>query len=377
MATSPLRVGIVGAGSSGVYLAHLLSRFNVDITLFERSSYPRAEGCGILLVSSGMEALFEGDAGLCSAIVDSGAIARTYEFRNMRDRLVNSHIAEYKGDEQPSVLVHRGKILDALLDRLDPSCLLTNAKLVNTTQTDADITAHFADGSTWTGDVLVGADGIFSTVREAVVPNVRPRYLGDVVWRGIVPDTEFCRDGNFIVYMRSRGVYANFFDLGGGYTHWGFFIEKEQTGDDRARSTPQDVSMPAEELAKIPDAPRTIIEGTNPADIKCRFSYDLDMLPCIRNGRIILIGDAAHAKSPTRARGMTSGLEDALSLSRYIAESTPDAIQQSLADFQSERLPINHEYQRSSREISRKVGRKRPLPGAAMATKTAISRSME
>ena len=377
MATFPLRVGIVGAGSSGVYLAHLLSRFNVDVTLFERSSYPRAEGCGILLVSSGIEALFKGDARLCSAIVNSGEVARTYEFRNMRDRLVNAQVAEYEEDEQPSILLHRGKVLEALLDRLDPSCLQTNAKLVTTTQTDTDITAHFADGRQWTGDVLVGADGIFSTVRESVVPNVRPRYLGDVVWRGIVPDSEFCCDGNFIVYMRSRGVYANFFDLGGGYTHWGFFIEKEQMGADCNRSVPVDVSMPAEELAKIPDAPRRIIESTDPADIKCRFSYDLDMLPCIRNGRIVLIGDAAHAKSPTRARGMTSGLEDALSLSRYIAESTPDAIQQSLIDFQAERLPINHEYQRSSREISRKVGRKRPLPGAAMATKTAIARALE
>ncbi|MGK7912684.1 MAG: FAD-dependent oxidoreductase [Synechococcus sp.] len=377
MATSRLRVGIIGAGSSGVYLAHLLSRFNINVTLFERSAYPRAEGCGILLVSSGMEALFKGDERLCSSIVNSGAVARRYEFRNMRDRVVNTHIAEYEQDEHPSVLVHRGKILEALLALLDSSCLQTNAQLVSVTQTDADVTAHFADGRRWTGDVLIGADGIFSTVRESIVPNVRPRYLGDVVWRGIVPDTEFCQDGNFIVYMRSRGVYANFFDLGGGYTHWGFFIEQEQSGDDCDRSVPLDVSLPVEELAKIPDAPRRIIEGTNPTDIKCRFSYDLDMLPSICNNRIVLIGDAAHAKSPTRARGMTSGLEDALSLARYIVESTPDAIQQSLLDFQSERLPINHEYQRSSREISRKVGRKRPLPGSAMATKTAISQALE
>jgi salicylate hydroxylase len=68
-----------------------------------------------------------------------------------------------------------------------------------------------------------------------------------------------------------------------------------------------------------------------------------------------LLGDAAHAKSPSRARGMTSGFEDALVLTRHLT-STPD-IDQMLTAFQAERMPIVHEYQRTSREISRKIGR--------------------
>ena len=160
-----------------------------------------------------------------------------------------------------------------------------------------------------------------------------------------------------MVYIRSRGVYANFFDLGQGFTHWGFFIEKEQASTELGQGRPQDVTLPISELAKLPEPARTIIESTPIADIKCRFSYDLDTLPCLHQGRTVLIGDAAHAKSPTRAQGMTSGLEDALVLSRHLSVSRP--IAESLVAFEAERLPIVHEYQRSSRAISMKTRRKK------------------
>lgn len=104
----------------------------------------------------------------------------------------------------------------------------------------------------------------------------------------------------------------------------------------------------------MPEAARAIITSTPAAEIKCPFSYDLDILLRLHNRRVVLIGDAVHAKNPTRARGMASGLEDALVLSRYV--STDESVPQLLAAFESERMPIVHEYQRSSRAISMKLG---------------------
>lgn len=350
-----LKVGIVGAGSSGIYLASLLAQQGHDVTLFEQSPQPKAEGCGILLISSGMEALFNGNPQICNAILQTAIPARTYEFRNLKDTIVNVYDASESTDdtELPSVLVHRGDILNALLAHFPPDCLRTNAKLQSITQTDTTVTAHFADGNDWTGDVLVGADGIFSTVRDYVQPGVQPNYLGDIVWRGITADNLFCTNGNFKVYIRSRGIYANFFDLGHGQTHWGFFIEKDQAPDEIGHSRPHDIAIPRQELAKLPHAARKIIESTPDNEIKCRFSYDIDPLPQIHQGRIILIGDAAHAKSPSRARGMTAGLEDAIALARHLAANL--TVPQMLSAFEAERLPIDHEYQRSSRAISIKT----------------------
>lgn len=349
------RVGIVGAGTSGVYLAGLLARQGHQVTLFEKSSQPRTDGCGILLVSSGMKALHQGNPALCEQLIKAGSVAKKFEFRNLKGGVANSETVTYEKDELPAMLIHRRAILETLFTDLPPNILRLNAEFDSVIQSDQGAIAHFKDGSTWEGDVLVGSDGIYSKVREFVVPNTKICYLGDIVWRGIVADETFCNDGNFIVYMRGRGIYANFFDIGNGLTHWGFFIEKDQENSEINLPRPYDTKIPPQELKKLPADARSIIESTPEKDIVTNFSYDIDPLPQLYKDRVILIGDAAHAKSPTRARGMTSGFEDALALAKYLSSNS--TIETALREFQSERMPIVHEYQKTSREVSRKVGR--------------------
>lgn len=356
MVSARRRVGIIGAGTSGVYLASLLARQGFQVDVFERSPYPRTEGCGIFLITAGMRALHQGNPELCQRMIRAGAVVNTFEFRNLREQIVSSESVTYQEGELPGVVIHRGEILQALLDELPPDCLHSGVSFKSVFQSDKEVIVHFNDGSHWQGDLLVGADGIVSKVREFVVPGVHPNYLGDVVWRGVVPDRDFCPEGHFIVYVRGRGIYANFFNIGNGKTHWGFFFETNQKAEDVGALKPMDTDIPPEELAKLPDNARSLITSTPIDQITCRFSYDIDPLPQLYSGRVVLIGDAAHAKSPTRARGMTAGFEDALALSNHLA-ATHD-VHTALAAFQTERLPIVHEYQLTSRDLSRKIGRR-------------------
>lgn len=361
MVASNCRIGIVGAGTTGVYLAGLLAQQGFQVDLFEKASYPRTDGCGILVVQAGMEALNQGSPEICRQIINSGDPVKRFEFRNLRGGVISSEPVTYEENELPGMLVHRKAILEALLDMLPPGCLHLNAELESVTQMDDGAIAHFGDGSRWEGDLLIGADGIVSKVRKFVVPGVELYYLGDLVWRGVVPDDKFCPEGNFIVYTRGRGIYANFFQIGEGRTHWGFFTEKDQEGPEVGALQPRDATIPRQELAKLPEDARAVIESTPLEQMICRYSYDIDPLPQLYQGRVMLIGDAAHAKSSTRARGMTSGWEDALLLSRYLAANADVAA--ALEQFQTERLPIVHEYQRTSRQISRRIGRQRQKVG--------------
>lgn len=356
MIASNCRIGIIGAGTSGIYLASLLQQQGFEVALFEKAADPRTEGCGILLVQAGMKALQQGNPDVCQAIVKAGAPVTCFEFRNLRGGIINSQPVDYDDQELPGMLIHRKAILHALLDALPPDCIHGNAELQSVTQTDKSVIAHFKDGRQWEGDLLVGADGILSQVRQSVVDGVEPCYLGDLVWRGIVADETFCPDGKFIVYARGRGIYANFFDIGNGLTHWGFFVEQDQQDSEIGALRPQNSIIPPQELAKLPEDARSVIEATPPDQIVSRYSFDIDPLPRLYEGRIVLIGDAAHAKSPTRARGMTAGFEDALALSRHLAAGVD--VESALASFEAERLPIVHEYQRTSREMSRKIGRR-------------------
>lgn len=356
MKSSNYRIGIIGAGTSGTYLASLLSRQGFQVDLFERSWQPRTEGCGILVVQPGMIALQQGNPEICDRLLQLGEVVKTFEFRNLLGGKINSESVTYGEDELPGLLLHRKVILEVLLDALPSGCLQCSAELDTVIQTPQGVMARFKDGRHWEGDLLVGADGITSKTREAVVPGVKLFYLGDVVWRGVTIDRSFCPEGNFIVYVRGRGIYANFFHLGGDRTHWGFFVEREQEQQDRQRLRPQDVTLPREELAKLPSGARDLIASTPVDQMICHYSYDIDPLPQLYQGRVVLIGDAAHAKSSTRARGMSSGWEDGLLLSRHLA--TAADIPQALAAFEKERLPVVHEYQRSSREQSLRIGRR-------------------
>ncbi|NEQ96039.1 MAG: NAD(P)-binding protein [Cyanothece sp. SIO2G6] len=361
------RVGIIGAGSTGVYLASLLVRQGYQVDLFEKAARPRTDGCGILLVTSGMNALAQGNPQLCQQLIKAGRPAQRFEFRNLKGGVVNTETVTLQPDELPSMLIHRKAILEALLADLTdlPSHNIGfhfNYQFESLSQTDDGVTVHFTNGQQWQGDVLVGCDGIFSQVRRFVAPEAKTCYLGDLVWRGIVADEQFCADGDFILYVRGRGIYSNFFDIGGGYTHWGFFIERVQDETEIGRPRPNNKTIPAQELAKLPSEARFVIESTPTNQIVTNFSYDLDPLPILHQGRVVLLGDAAHAKSPSRARGMTSGFEDALALVNYLNDS--QSVATALAGFEAERLPIVHEYQRSSREISRKTGRKKQKTAA-------------
>jgi 2-polyprenyl-6-methoxyphenol hydroxylase-like FAD-dependent oxidoreductase len=353
MVSSNSRIGIIGAGTSGVYLASLLIQQGFQVDLFEKAPVARTDGCGILIVQAGMQALHQGNPQISQKIINSGTPVRFFEFRNLDGGVISSESVTYDENQLPGMLVHRRAILEALLDALPPDSIRFNAELGSITQTENSAIARFKDGSHWEGDLLVGADGIVSKVRQFVVPGVELCYLGDLVWRGIVTDNNFCAEGNYLLYVRSRGIYANFVNLGANRTHWGFFLEKEQADFEVGTLQPTNITIPPEELAKLPKDARNVIESTPLENIVCRYSYDIDPLPKLYDGRVILIGDAAHAKSPTRARGMTSGWEDALSLSQHLSSSAN--IAEALANFQAERLPIVHEYQLTSREISQQI----------------------
>jgi 2-polyprenyl-6-methoxyphenol hydroxylase-like FAD-dependent oxidoreductase len=220
-----------------------------------------------------------------------------------------------------------------------------------------------ADGGRWQGDLLVGADGLFSKVAPLLDPRRHLNYLGDRVWRGVVRDDTFCRDGEFFVYARGRGVYANVFDLGldaagQPLTHWGLFQEEPLPADRQEQRRLLGEPVPEAALAKLPADLAALMRATPPADVVANWSFDIDPLPHLVDGRVALVGDAAHAMSSSQARGMTAGLEDAVSLARHLASGADPGA--ALAAYEAERLPVVHGYQQRSRSVSERTGRRRP-----------------
>lgn len=364
----PLEIGIAGAGSSGLFLALLLQKQGHIVRLFERAPKLRCDGCGLLIIPQGLKAISAcGDQGLLSKLLDSGKEVSRYVIRNLRGAVINSSPAEVLPGELPALLIHRKAIMDALISRLDPECLMVGSHLISWLNCGDGIEALLANGETWHGDLLVGADGIFSRVAPLVAPERKLNYLGDRVWRGVVVDDSFCRDGEFFVYARGRGVYANAFDIGVNesgepITHWGFFQEEPLPATRAEQKRLLTEPVPGEALAKIPDDIAKLINSTSPESVLANWSFDIDPLPWLVKGRAVLIGDAAHAMSSSQASGMTTGWEDGVVLAQELERcltSDKGDVDQALAAYNELRLPEVHQRQAKSREVSSKVGRQR------------------
>ena len=375
---SPLRIAIVGAGSSGLLLALLLQRQGHAVSLLERAPAVRSDGCGILLVAAGLEAVLA--AGLPELVADWRAASqpvRQFLFRNLRGGLIEASDADQDPQRPPSLLIHRRVVLDTMASALAPGCFQGGWNLDGWWQDEAGVELKASDGRRWRGDLMIGADGIFSRVAPALDPSHRLNYLGDRVWRGVLEDDSFCGDGQFIVYTRGRGVYANVFDLGldaagRPLTHWGFFHEEPlpPTREEQRRSLHEPI--PENALNRLPEDVAALIRATPQERQVANWSFDLDPLQCLVQGRVALIGDAGHAMSSSQARGMTAGLEDAECLARHLAADRDDPLA-ALRAYERERLPRVHAYQNRSREISNRIGRaRRPAAVTAnLATATA------
>lgn len=383
----PLSIAVVGAGSSGLLLSLLLQRQGHRVCLFEKAAELRAEGCGILLVRSGVEAIAAaGIDGLLDELLAAALPVSRFVVRNLRGDLINSSEAERESGDLPSLLIQRQVILEAMAARLQPGVFRPGSALISWSQDPHGAEAHFADGSYWRGDLLVGADGIHSRVARQLAPLRRLNYLGDRVWRGVVADDRFCTGGEFFVYARGRGVYANVFDLGSDadgtpLTHWGFFREEELPASRAEQRRLLAEPVPEEGLERLPADLAALIRATPVERQVASWSFDIDPLPALAVGRVALLGDAGHAMSSSQARGMTAGLENAVALARQLAieasgggaaaagpnhaaELSPVAA--ALRRYCAERLPVVHRYQARSREVSARTGRlRRPRVAAA------------
>ena len=121
------RIGIVGAGTTGTYLTYLLAKKGYQVDLFEKSPAPRTDDSGILLISSGMKAIYQGNSELCYQLIEKGVPVKTFEFRNFKDRVVEQQQVEYEEKEIPGILIHRKAILESILTYLPEDCLYYNA----------------------------------------------------------------------------------------------------------------------------------------------------------------------------------------------------------------------------------------------------------
>jgi 2-polyprenyl-6-methoxyphenol hydroxylase-like FAD-dependent oxidoreductase len=358
---------IVGGGVGGLVTALMLHARGIECAVYEQADAIRELGVGINTLPHAIKELKE--LGLLERL-DAVAI-RTYELFYL-NRFGQEIWRELRGLDAgfdvPQFSIHRGKLLNVIYQaaraRLGESRFHLGHRLGSFTQDDGGITAYFFDrgGShraTARGDVLIGADGIHSYVREKLFPNEGPaRWNGTMLWRGAVDWSQFLTGRSMAI---AGGMEAKFvlYPIAAGtapdrrLTNWAVMAKVSQGGAPPAKG--EDWSRPGrwEDLGPLLKNFRLpyvdvghLIEATGEF-----WEYplcDRDPLPRWSHGRVTLLGDAAHPMYPVGSNGASQAILDARCLADWLLRAEHPL--HALSAYEADRLPPTAQIVRMNRK---------------------------
>jgi salicylate hydroxylase len=315
-----MKVIIVGAGIGGSTLALSLAHLGIDYTLIEQAPAFTTVGAGIQLSPNGVRVLDQLGLGEKLKQFCSEPDFHKYSVWDTGETVLKTPL-------QPMVKAtyghayyhaHRADLIDLLTAPLDSSRLLMNTRVAAVEQNETSAWVTTTDGDRIEGDVIIGADGIHSLVREQVFKPDSPRESGYASWRGVIDSDAIAHldiPVSAYVDMGPRLSFVYYFVSGGKRFNW---LALGRTNDPLRESWSQTATR-EEVIAAFDgwyDRPKQIIEAT--PTIFVTALHDREPLASWVSGRIALMGDAAHAMLPYHAQGAVQSLEDAWVLARTL-----------------------------------------------------------
>jgi len=315
-----MRALVVGGGIGGLCAARALSRSGVDVAVFERA--PALEqiqvGGAIHVWHNGMRGLQR--LGLADQVEQLGgraAAVERAEMRNWRGRLITSWSPKEVEEEvgAPTVGVIRPDLHKILVAGIDESILRLGKQCVGF-ERDGGVTARFADGSECHGDVLVGADGLRSAVRNQLHGDEQPRYAGYASWQGLADYRDDATPAGLFRIVWGPGGRFLFYRVSGQRLYWEGIFATEEGGSDPPGERRQAVLDRIEGWVHPVEA---ILAATKEDAISRADAYDRPPLRRWGDGSVTLLGDAAHAMTNAVGQGANQTIEDAVVLAGCLA----------------------------------------------------------
>jgi 2-polyprenyl-6-methoxyphenol hydroxylase-like FAD-dependent oxidoreductase len=315
MHTGNNKILIAGGGPGGLTLALALRQAGLQPVVYERSPASWETGSGLTLWPNAMRALDRIGIGAAvralSVPLDGIAMARadgatlfSVERSTMEARFGGAGWA-----------LLRAELMDLLIEKLGMEYIEKGRTCTGFEQNESAVTALFDDGSKAHGSVLIGADGLHSTIRSHLIGPKALHYCGYGVWRGVA---HFNLPADAGVTVLGRGQQFGMFPVSKNRVYW-FASSKGLKGESERLPICKNTLFARFQswYAPIPE----LIESTDEIAILYNDSYDMDALPTWTLGRVALLGDAAHPAAPTLGQGACQAIEDAVVLADSLNKS--------------------------------------------------------
>lgn len=312
-----LHVSIIGGGIGGLAAASALQRQGIGVTVFERNPELREIGAGLTLWANGVQVLRH--LGLGDALATISARLTSFECWSWREKRLGSirldSIERRVG--APSLGIHRADLLRLLASAVDRGSIHVQAHCVGFRAEQGQVIARFADGPDQQTGLLVGADGLYSVIREQLLGKAPPRYSGYTCWRGVTLFEDAHVSPGISSETWGRGQRFGMLPIGNGRVFWYATLncpvdEQDRPGDRKANLLRLFAGWrePIEQL----------IEATDEGAILRNDLFDRRPVRRWGHGRVTLLGDAAHPPTPNLGQGACQALEDALVLAKCLSD---------------------------------------------------------
>lgn len=336
---------IAGGGVGGAALALFLQKAGISCAVYEAYPYTEGVGGGLNLAPNGMNVL---DAlGLAETLARQGTIARDSIFVDECGKLLGRlPYGDPKLYGQPSVSMSRAVLYRTLADELTRTGVRVHysQRVTGVAERNGRVMVHFAGGDSAEGDLLIGADGVRSAVRQYVLPKgPHPQYTGMIGIGGFTPlsalPPQSPIDIEALTYTFSGRGFFGYGGGGGGSMLWwsNLFRPREFSHDELTCFDRGEIQ--AELLTRYKGYHQPVEALIKNTDTLLRVNvYDIQSLPAWHKGRVLLIGDAAHAVSPSAGQGASIALEDAMYLAMLLRDCAGD-VERAIDQFERHRKP--------------------------------------
>lgn len=351
---SPVDVIILGAGIGGLTAALSLHAAGIRCRVFEAAAQIRPLGVGINVLPHAVKELE--DLGLLGILEANGVLTREVIYVSRRGEAVwTEPRGRFAGYRWPQISIHRGRLQmllhDAVIERLGREAVVTDHEAVGTTPQGSTVAVEFrrrSDGCRLPphqADLIIAADGIHSAIRAQFHPDEGPpRWGGMVLWRGTTVTQPFLSGATMVISGNARTKFVCYpirqLDDGRQLVNWiaDVALERNTAGSiaDWNRLGSREAFLPhyagwSNRLIDIP----ALVNGAQEI-----FEYpmsDRDPLPSWVHGRVVLLGDAAHAMYPIGSNGAAQAILDARRLAYELA--TRSDLDGALAAYDAIRRP--------------------------------------
>ncbi len=342
-----LQVAIIGGGIGGLFAANALIAHGMRVSVYEQAATLGEIGAGVFLTPNSVRHLQR--VGLESAVEKFGARVGkdSHYFRHDGAPIAPVQVTDSSG-WNATFGMHRADLVALLADALPAGTVHTGHRCTGFAQEDiARVT--FANGASAQADVVIAADGIHSELRPHVFPPSRPVFHGSVAYRGLVPRETIPhwpierwqmwlgQGKHFLAFPVRAGQMINYV---------GFVPADEEMKE--SWSAPGDPDLLRREFAGWD--PR-IEELLRHVQTTFRWAlYDREPLPTWTNGRLSLLGDAAHPMLPHLGQGANQSIEDGMALATILARADRNTAPAALAAYERLRRERVAQVQRGARE---------------------------